>query len=146
LWSGPSNFASLGAAPARVAVAALVAVPLLYVVDPGRTHVPLCPLHALTGLNCPLCGATRATHALLHGDLGQAWQDNALLLIGLPLLLLLGLRWLGVSRSSTGAGDRQHRRLGHSVHPVVWVLAGIAVLAFTIVRNLPIGAALSPPA
>ncbi|HVL65207.1 MAG TPA: DUF2752 domain-containing protein, partial [Actinomycetota bacterium] len=27
-----------------------------------------CPLKATTGIDCPLCGATRATFALLRGD------------------------------------------------------------------------------
>ena len=32
----------------------------------------LCPLHRTTGLWCPLCGGTRATRELMHGDLGAA--------------------------------------------------------------------------
>ncbi|MCW2542150.1 MAG: hypothetical protein JWN95_3875 [Frankiales bacterium] len=122
-------------------MAGSVVLPLGYFVDPGRTHVPLCPFHALTGLNCPLCGATRATHSLLHGDFGQAWHDNALFLIGLPFLLLAGLQWLGVGRSWPDARNRQVRGL---VRPALRVAVLIVVLAFTIVRNLPIGASLSP--
>jgi hypothetical protein len=45
---------------------------------------PLCPLHALSGIPCPTCGMTRATTALLHGDLAGAliWNPLATLLIG----------------------------------------------------------------
>ena len=32
----------------------------------------LCPLHRLTGMWCPLCGGTRATRELIHGDLWGA--------------------------------------------------------------------------
>lgn len=54
--------------------------------------VPPCPLRALTGLYCPLCGATRMTYELLHGDPAAAFALNPLLLTGLPLILL-GAGW-----------------------------------------------------
>ena len=56
----------------RSAGCVLVAAVGLYLVNPNTSHVPLCPLHALTGFWCPLCGATRACYALLHGRLGTA--------------------------------------------------------------------------
>ena len=40
---------------------------------------PVCPLHAMTGLNCPGCGLTRGFHALLNGDVLTALRFNALL-------------------------------------------------------------------
>jgi hypothetical protein len=40
---------------------------------------PVCPLHALTGLNCPGCGLTRGFHALFNGDVLTALHFNALL-------------------------------------------------------------------
>ena len=50
----------LGAILGLVVVAAAAAV--LYVVDPARQPIfPICQFHALTGLYCPGCGATRAT-------------------------------------------------------------------------------------
>jgi len=42
--------------------------------------VPPCPLRALTGLECPLCGATRMTYELLHGDPAAAFALNPVLL------------------------------------------------------------------
>ena len=56
---------------ARPRTAGLLAAAGLYLVNPNTTHVPLCPLHAVTGLWCPLCGATRASYALVHGQLGD---------------------------------------------------------------------------
>lgn len=35
-----------------------------------------CPFHQLTGLQCPLCGAQRAVHHLLHLRLGRAFASN----------------------------------------------------------------------
>lgn len=39
---------------------------------------PPCPLYEVTGLHCPLCGAGRGVHALLHGEIIQAFAFNAL--------------------------------------------------------------------
>jgi hypothetical protein len=47
---------------------ALAAAALLFAFDPAVTWwFPSCPLRALTGWLCPLCGSLRAVHALLHG-------------------------------------------------------------------------------
>lgn len=47
-----------------------------------------CGLHALTGLPCGLCGATRATRALFAGDWSRAWELNAL---AVPVVFLSGV-------------------------------------------------------
>ena len=63
-------------------------------VSPSR-FLPRCSFHALTGLHCPGCGNTRATRALLHGDLGGAFRQNKLFVIGLPFLAFWACRsWL----------------------------------------------------
>ena len=87
--------------------------------------LPVCPLHAVTGLYCPGCGATRATRALLHGDLAAAWNFNPLVVASLPLLALLLLS----ARYST-------RPLGASPW-LAWSVLTIIVL-FGIARNIPI--------
>jgi hypothetical protein len=121
----------------------LAALGVLYNVNPNTTHVPLCPLRALTGLNCPLCGATRATYALLHGDVATALHDNALYLIGIPFLLVLWWRWYCDSRSGEPGANRlpRYRLPGYLSRSVI----GLAIL-FGIIRNLPFGAWFSPPA
>ena len=48
-----------------------------------------CPLHALTGWQCPFCGLQRQLHALLHFHLCEAWRLNPVLLLCYPYLLLL---------------------------------------------------------
>ncbi|MFF2042187.1 DUF2752 domain-containing protein [Kitasatospora sp. NPDC058170] len=60
---------------------------------PGQV-LPFCVFRKVTGLQCPGCGGTRMTYDLLHGDLAAAWQDNAALLLALPLVALLYLTWL----------------------------------------------------
>jgi hypothetical protein len=67
-----------GAAALGVALAAAAVV--LYQFDPSTTaRYPSCPLRALTGLLCPLCGGLRAAHALLHGQLVEALTLNPFL-------------------------------------------------------------------
>jgi len=58
----------------------IVGVVALYLLN------PVCPIHQLTGLNCPGCGATRALHQLVHGHVGAAVGFNPLVIIGLPFL------------------------------------------------------------
>ena len=74
-------------------LAALGAAAVLYFVDPATTSAyPACPLHSLTGLDCPTCGTLRAAHLLLHGQFRAAFFQNPLLFFALPALALLMLR------------------------------------------------------
>ena len=104
---------------------------LLAVVDPtkpGRYAYPLCPFRSITGLDCPVCGTTRASWALLHGHVGRAFGYNALWCVAVPLLA-----WAWVL-AVTG-------RWPTARHPFRWRHAGAAVLtisvAFAVARNLP---------
>lgn len=130
----PQRIARRRSTPAALAGVPAVGGAGLYFVNPNSTHVPLCPLHALTGLWCPLCGGTRAGYALLHGQLATAAHDNLLLVAGLPLLALLWWRW------QTGAPE--HRSAPRWLTTAL-VLVG---LGFGVVRNLPVGHWLAPPA
>jgi hypothetical protein len=49
--------------------------------------MPICPLHAATGLDCPLCGATRASIALFEGDLPAAFGYNVVFVAALPVIV-----------------------------------------------------------
>jgi uncharacterized membrane protein YqjE len=63
------------------------------------------------------------THDLLHGDFAAAAVDNVFILVGLPLLLLWAL-W--------------RRRSGKPAFTAaVLVVVGLAVVVWTVVRNLP---------
>ncbi|MBO4596941.1 MAG: DUF2752 domain-containing protein [Bacteroidaceae bacterium] len=69
-----------------VIIAALLA--LYYVVDPSMAHFPIrCPLHELTGIQCPACGSQRALHAILHGEWNEALRFNAFFTIVAPIAL-----------------------------------------------------------
>ena len=73
--------AILASAVLTTAIAAVV-----FLFDPVRSSFyPVCIFHRLTGLDCPICGATRALHALLHGELREAFAFNPLFVLSLPL-------------------------------------------------------------
>ena len=64
-----------------------------------------CVLKQTTGVDCPLCGATRATFALLRGEVGEALDLNALYVLLLPALLTVAVVWL-VRRSRPALPER----------------------------------------
>lgn len=53
-------------------------------------HVPLCWLHAMTGLSCPTCGLTRAFTEIGHGNFAAATELNVMaipvFLVGLAMV------------------------------------------------------------
>jgi hypothetical protein len=48
---------------------------------------PLCPMASSLGIPCPGCGLTRATLALLHGDVGTALHFHPLVTVLAPLFI-----------------------------------------------------------
>lgn len=101
----------------------------------------LCPLHRTTGLWCPLCGGTRATRELMHGDLWAAMGYNPFALVLEAAVVLLVVRWL----LATARGRRQPLVTGGE-----GILLGAALAVFAVVRNLPgmwvyLGPLLGPP-
>ena len=98
-------------------------------------NVPLCPLHATTGLWCPLCGSLRGVALLSHGHIAAALGSNLLLLVTVPVLA-----WGAVALARGG----EIRGPWSAVRARAWMGLGAFALAYTVLRNLPIGAALAP--
>ena len=63
---------------------------------PG-SRFPGCMFHQATGLWCPGCGLTRATHDLLHGDVVSALGSN--LFTPFVLLAVVATWWAWTRRS-----------------------------------------------
>ncbi|MGC4940200.1 DUF2752 domain-containing protein [Kribbella sp. DT2] len=102
----------------------------------GRIGLP-CPLHAVTGLNCPFCGTTRMAAALLEGDVARAWPYNPPMFVVLPVVALVvgylllawtleRLGWFRLPRPRPGA------RFARTV-PMVFL--GVMML-YGVLRNL----------
>ena len=94
----------------------------------------LCPLRALTGLDCPACGGLRAVNDLTHLRVADAFHSNALFVVLGPLLVTAWAWWLWQrTRGRTVRGPR-----GAHARTLWWSLAAVA-LAFTVFRNTPWG-------
>ncbi len=113
-----------------ILAAGVAGASVLFWVDPLQVPIyPVCPFHQLTGLDCPGCGSTRATHALLHGQLVAALHFNALFVLSLPLFAWLGLRFV-----QSGIKGKPPVAIQPS-----WVWCYLAAwAAFGILRNLPV--------
>jgi hypothetical protein len=105
-------------------------VALLWWVDPAELNLPLCAFHNATGLDCPGCGAIRATHELLHGRLLTAWHYNALWVLTLPLVVYLTVsEWRFCCGRRPLPGNLARRAW-------FWLVILAAAMAFFVLRNL----------
>jgi hypothetical protein len=120
-----------------VAGTLLAAGAVLFFFNPvEHRFFPPCLFQKLTGWYCPGCGATRALHQLLHGNVGAALRCNALLVLSLPIPAWVTARFFW--RQRRGETGRQRRSGGW----MWWLIA--PMLIFAVWRNLPSGAWLAP--
>jgi hypothetical protein len=124
----PNSERILAFAGLTIAIAGLISLKFL---NPASSSwLPQCPFHALTGLNCPGCGATRGMHALLNGDVLTALHFNVLLVIFVPFIIygfiaLLSLAFRGRSLPPPKYSAQ-----------FAWILF-VILIVFGVVRNLP---------
>ena len=129
------------AAPLGTLVAVGAAFGYVARVDPAEPgHYPACPVLALAGVNCPGCGGLRSAHAFAHGDFAAALGSNALAVVVFAGFACFWARWL--LRALRGGAPPALP--GPAARPVLWWLAGAVVVAFTVVRNMPLGSVLAP--
>jgi hypothetical protein len=79
----------------RAASAGMVAIAAAWPLLPVHPEVA-CPLRALTGIPCPLCGMTRAIIAAAHGHAGQslAFNPGGVILLLLAVVAIVRPAWL----------------------------------------------------
>jgi len=94
----------------------------------AETGLPLCPMAGVLGVPCPGCGLTRATLALLHGDVRGALHFHPLVFVIAPLFAwVIGSAALGYVR---GPRPRPNLKPWFATRPAT-VLA-FALLAATL--------------
>jgi hypothetical protein len=118
----------VGLGAAAVAGCAYVA---LYDPSASSALYPACPFYALTGLDCPGCGITRALHALLTGDVGRALDHNVIFVLALPLIA-----W-AILASTVRRSGRPFPGPELRWRPWTVVAAVVVIGGFWVVRNLP---------
>ncbi|MBQ8345713.1 MAG: DUF2752 domain-containing protein [Clostridia bacterium] len=104
---------------------------LLYVIGYG----PPCNFHTKTGLYCPGCGMGRATVALLHLNLWDAFRYNPPVILLLPLIVYYLIKWyvwLVAARDILPDVNLDWVK--------IWVVVLLTVAAglFYVLRNLPV--------
>jgi hypothetical protein len=133
-----SRLARLGP-PLALAGLVLGASVVLHLRDPhDHGSYGFCPWLALTGTYCPGCGGLRAVNDLTDLRLADAASSNLLLVTAAPLFVAawvrsLQQRWTG--RLRPWPPQRLH---------AVSVAAGVVLVAFWVVRNLPFAGWLTP--
>jgi hypothetical protein len=96
----------------------------------GGGWMPGCFFRKATGLDCPGCGMTRASYAMLHGRIGDAFAFNPVGMIILPLALIgLGIEVLGWVRG---------KPLPLRLNPGRWgaTIIAVVLIGWWVVRNL----------
>ena len=74
---------------ASAAIAAAVGGWVLYTFPPAvYSFYPRCVFFSITGLQCPGCGITRASHHLLHGRFEEAFRMNPMLFVLIALTIV----------------------------------------------------------
>jgi hypothetical protein len=98
---------------------------VLYAYPPTEhSFYPRCVFKAATGIECPGCGLTRASHQALHGRFGEAFRLN-------PLLFAMGLVALcSVPSVARGQSPRFFTRPWFG-----WTTVAVVVV-WWVVRNL----------
>jgi len=96
--------------------------------DPESGYFPACIVKKATGFDCPGCGSQRAIHALLQGQLLDAWRFNALMLMLTPL---------AIAAIIIEAWRERWPRI-HRIMSSKWTAATIiaVITLWTIIRNL----------
>jgi hypothetical protein len=133
-------FSPRGGLPVRAQIvlgtcACVGASAFLFAVNPSRHAVyPECLLYRTTGFYCAGCGATRALYALLHGHVLAALHDNGPLVLVLPFVL--GITFFYAQKSwRRKAWPELFLKPRTVARGGLWIF--LAMLLFTIVRNLP---------
>ena len=112
-----------------------IACVVLFLFNPAADDDPYpnCPFLWLTGYWCPGCGSLRAYHQLLRGNADTALGLNPLTVVALPAMIYgLASAWLTGYR---GTGLPQPRWTSGAA----WG-TGAVLVAFTVVRNIPLDA------
>ncbi|MBQ8773774.1 MAG: DUF2752 domain-containing protein [Muribaculaceae bacterium] len=111
-----------------LAIAGAVVTCIYFYFDPSDNYFPRCPFLMLTGYQCPGCGTQRAIHALLHGDIANAWHFNAAFMCSLPIIALLAVAELTRKR-----WPRYHMMVNSKY--AVWTIF-IAIVGWWFGRNI----------
>jgi Protein of unknown function (DUF2752) len=112
-----------------LAVLALSITAFYFFWNPAETQIlPSCPFKSLTGFHCPGCGGQRAFHAFLHGNFMEAFHNNLLIFLAIPMALYKIFLELNGSTSKDVFVLKRKQ---------IWIFLSL-LFFFTILRNVPL--------
>jgi len=91
------------------------------------SHGATCPLQRAFGWQCPFCGMTHGTVALLHGDIAQVFRTNPFAIVyvvGLALMIASIFGWR--LREAPSAHGATLNRVATAAGLVMFVLYSVA--------------------
>jgi len=118
------------------ALAVIVGIYVLRSFKPtDASWYPKCMFYQNTGLHCPGCGATRALWALAYGDVWLAIRNNALRVVGGPIITAVIIR------------QRRRESAGGLASPKLCIALFVVIGTYFIARNVPspTSSPLAPP-
>lgn len=124
--------------PAAVVGGLAAATLALHLRDPhDQNSWGICPTAAM-GFSCPGCGGLRAVNDLGNLQLGAAASSNLLFVLSLPFIAYAFFRWVQ-GRWTGDPWEPSDRSLA-----VGGIVVAVAMVVFTVLRNLPEGSWLAP--
>jgi hypothetical protein len=96
----PTSTLGLRTRELRVVSGGMIAIAAVLPILPAHPSIA-CPLRAVTGIPCPLCGMTRAVVAAVHGHLGTslAFNPGGIFVLLLAAVVILRPAWLSRIRA-----------------------------------------------
>ena len=92
--------------------------------------LPKCAFHGISGLHCPGCGAARAIHSILSGDILGALKNNLFLVLLAPTIFWLLI--LDTAREFWGFKPKLK-----PAPAALLVLLFVLLVLYTVLRNIP---------
>ncbi|WP_103067948.1 DUF2752 domain-containing protein [Aquimarina sediminis] len=109
-----------------------VLLSLYYFSDPsGVSYFPKCPFYLLTGFHCPGCGSQRALHQLLHFNIIETLNYNALYILGIGTIVY-NLSIKAINKY----GNKDYYNILY--HPKTPIVIGVIIVLFWILRNIDV--------
>lgn len=109
----------------------LAAAGLLYYVIHNLTGFAIhCPVHLVTGFDCPGCGITRMLFAMLELDFKAAMDYNAAIFLTLPVLAVVAV-------SKTYDYIKYGKNMNRKWVEVILYCLIVVYVGFAVLRNIP---------